>query len=411
MEEAERTAEAILADAERRAQGLLEQAEARAEAKCADRVRSVRRECERLAKLRSDIASGLLEVSKAAERDARRLLNSENHLDAGAEEESADVNGRPAPSIGVEAPEGMLRRAVGRSGYVMFVTGVVCGFGLALLLRLNNAEVVPADLSVEVIEPSQQVSPSNDEPMSVDSPQSQPETPVPANALQGALPSVSERAEQADSANVLGRTRLSSSGQPDGLRVTLSATEECWVSVQVDGDEAWDRLMAPDQTIEIHAETQAVVRIGDAGALSMLINDRPVKPLGADGQVVNLRITPANYQTFLLDAPGPPSPNRTGASAASNASGLRLTLQAKEECWVKVQLDEADGWERLMYPGQTIEVDALEQAVVRIGNAAALSLRINDRPAKPFGAPGQVATLHITQANYQTFLATVPGGR
>ena len=65
--------------------------------------------------------------------------------------------------------------------------------------------------------------------------------------------------------------------------------------------------MPPDETIVLQVEEEAFLRIGDAAAMSILINDQPTKPLGADGQVVDLRITSSNFQTFLVEGPRRPS--------------------------------------------------------------------------------------------------------
>ena len=168
--------------------------------------------------------------------------------------------------------------------------------------------------------------------------------------------------------------------------------------------------MAVDQTIVVTAGEQARIRVGNAAALTMSINDRPVKPLGAPGQVVNLRITPANYQTFLVGDVTPQPIRAAGRPEppADASDALRLTLEAKDQCWVRVELDDDEGWERLMAADQTIVVTAAERARVRVGDAAALSMLINDRVVRSLGAQGQVVDLRITQDNYQTFLERDP---
>jgi hypothetical protein len=49
----------------------------------------------------------------------------------------------------------------------------------------------------------------------------------------------------------------------------------------------------------VRANDEAVLRVGDAAALSVLINNQVARPIGAAGQVVTARITRANYLTFL----------------------------------------------------------------------------------------------------------------
>jgi hypothetical protein len=85
----------------------------------------------------------------------------------------------------------------------------------------------------------------------------------------------------------------------DRLVLTLRTHRACWLSVRVDDGDAVERLLPADETLVLQVEEEAALRIGDAAALSILINDQPTKTLGRDGQVIELRITPSNYQTFL----------------------------------------------------------------------------------------------------------------
>ncbi len=86
------------------------------------------------------------------------------------------------------------------------------------------------------------------------------------------------------------------------LVLTLRTHRACWLSVRVDSGEPVERLLAPDETVVLQVEEEAILRIGDAAALSLLINDQPNGSLGADGQVVELRITQSNFRTFLNGA-------------------------------------------------------------------------------------------------------------
>jgi len=86
----------------------------------------------------------------------------------------------------------------------------------------------------------------------------------------------------------------------DGLVVTLTALRLCWIRTTADGGQPVERLLQPDETISVRAESEAILRIGDAAALSMRINELPARPLGGDGEVVTTRITRSNYSSFLL---------------------------------------------------------------------------------------------------------------
>jgi len=85
----------------------------------------------------------------------------------------------------------------------------------------------------------------------------------------------------------------------DGLVLTLTALRTCWVGTTVDGGQRLERILKPDETVMVHAHEEVVLRVGDAAAISVLINNQPMKPLGASGQVASRRISRANYLTLL----------------------------------------------------------------------------------------------------------------
>jgi hypothetical protein len=80
---------------------------------------------------------------------------------------------------------------------------------------------------------------------------------------------------------------------------TVTARRACWIGTTLDGGQRLERMLAPNETIMLRATSEAVLRVGDASALSVLINNQPTKPLGATGQVVTHRITKANYRNLL----------------------------------------------------------------------------------------------------------------
>ena len=235
-----------------------------------DRLEETRRELDRLAKLRRNVASGLLKVSEAAKRDAERLLSAS--ADAAGSDDAA-----PGP---IEAEP----RRVWSSPllYGSFAVGLLCGFLLASFLRTPQASPVE-EVEVAVADPS----PSETPPSAV-----QPETVVPTPSPVAEVALTAPTAEPPAVSTVGADTS-------EGLVLTLRPHRACWLRVRVDNGEAVERLLSPDENVVLQVEEEAILRIGDAAALSLLINDQPTRSLGADGQVVELRITPSNFRTFL----------------------------------------------------------------------------------------------------------------
>ena len=85
----------------------------------------------------------------------------------------------------------------------------------------------------------------------------------------------------------------------ENLEVVLRPSRECWVAAGADGASLFARTMIGGEERTVRAERNLVLRIGDAGAMVLFINGERTAPLGADGQVVTIRVTPENYRSLL----------------------------------------------------------------------------------------------------------------
>ncbi len=117
----------------------------------------------------------------------------------------------------------------------------------------------------------------------------------PAPELQAAIPAAAVPASSPEPAAAV----TPAPAREDGLVLTLTARRACWIGSTLDGGQRLERLLASNETIMLRATNEAVLRIGDATALSVLINNQPTRPLGTTGQVVTHRITRANYKGLL----------------------------------------------------------------------------------------------------------------
>jgi len=57
------------------------------------------------------------------------------------------------------------------------------------------------------------------------------------------------------------------------------------------GDRKESRLLGQGEEIVREASSDVILRVGDAGALIVTVNDRRLPPLGADGEVVTRRVS------------------------------------------------------------------------------------------------------------------------
>lgn len=87
-----------------------------------------------------------------------------------------------------------------------------------------------------------------------------------------------------------------------GLVLTLSARQSCWVSAQVDGQPALNRILNEGESETLEAQGEIVLSVGNAGGLSVSVNDKPGVPLGRSGEVKrNIVITRKSLPTLVPD--------------------------------------------------------------------------------------------------------------
>jgi hypothetical protein len=86
---------------------------------------------------------------------------------------------------------------------------------------------------------------------------------------------------------------------PETLTLTITAIKPCWIRTVVDGSQPMERTLQPHETVMLHARNEVLLRVGDAAALSLLINNQPAKALGGSGEVITRHITRANYSSLV----------------------------------------------------------------------------------------------------------------
>jgi DivIVA domain-containing protein len=240
-----------------------------------------RRELERLAAIRREVAS-CLETSIGALRTATGLLASVTPPNAQpalppVQALAARVMRERPPIVSRFGALGRIRPtlpswAIDTRKRVLVGVGSVAALLVAGFMYQNEprANEMPAAAPAEARAAAPVAAPAptaNPAPAAPVSPEASPATPVVA--------------------------------REDGLVITLTARRACWIGTTLDGAQRLERTLAANETIMLRATNEAVLRIGDATALSVLINNQPAKPLGTTGQVVTHRITRANYKNLL----------------------------------------------------------------------------------------------------------------
>jgi cytoskeleton protein RodZ len=85
-----------------------------------------------------------------------------------------------------------------------------------------------------------------------------------------------------------------------------------------------------------------------------------------------------------------------GAESGNPKSGkLILQIAALEDTWVKVIVDETASTEYNLKAGDNLQIEAKTGYNLLIGNAAGVTLKLNEKPVSIPGESGQVVTLHL----------------
>jgi len=123
-------------------------------------------------------------------------------------------------------------------------------------------------------------------------------SPAPSSTASAEPPAASEAPAPAD---------IPSPDAP--LSLLVEARRSSWVRTTVDGESDEGRLLAEGETVRLNAKQSVSLRVGDAGAVFVSVNNGPATPLGRDGQVVTRQFVADNVERRASAAPAQPSPS------------------------------------------------------------------------------------------------------
>jgi cytoskeletal protein RodZ len=139
----------------------------------------------------------------------------------------------------------------------------------------------------------------------VDAPAVTAPTPAPAQAIQ-----VASNSGSVLPGSVTTAESATGSVLPQPLQLTLTATEDCWIGLDVGGDRVENRVLKKGESFSIVARQNASLAVGNAGGLLVAIDSGPARPLGNRGEVKrNIPLSPeaiGALSTGLEPVPGKP---------------------------------------------------------------------------------------------------------
>ncbi|MGI5920264.1 MAG: helix-turn-helix domain-containing protein [Syntrophomonadaceae bacterium] len=117
-------------------------------------------------------------------------------------------------------------------------------------------------------------------------------------------------------------------------------------------------------------------------------------------QAENEPISPRPQQTETqspVDKTAPPSQAKVDKPLQA-----AVLIEATQECWLRVAVDEQQQYEGTLLPGQTKSFTGKESVVINAGNAGGINITFNDNKLGPLGSPGEVVEKEFSIENPDT---------
>ena len=92
------------------------------------------------------------------------------------------------------------------------------------------------------------------------------------------------------------QVQLPASNPNAPVRVSVTAEDLVWVSAKSDGKSTFSGTMPANQTRTFDANDTVVLRLGNAGGVTIKLNGQPIGPVGPKGQVRSVQFTSGGFQ-------------------------------------------------------------------------------------------------------------------
>jgi RodZ C-terminal domain len=118
---------------------------------------------------------------------------------------------------------------------------------------------------------------------------------------------------------------------PSALSLLVEARRSSWLRTTVDGESDSGRMLAQGETVRLNAKQSVSLRVGDAGAVFVSVNNGKAAPLGGDGQVVTRQFVVESTERQAAAAAAqtpPPSPANLQTAPAQRPAPLSSPIAA-----------------------------------------------------------------------------------
>ena len=90
------------------------------------------------------------------------------------------------------------------------------------------------------------------------------------------------------------------------VRVELTADEPVWVLVRSDGKYFYSGTLGANESRTFEATNAVLLRLGNAGSVTITLNGKPVGPVGPKGQVRTVQFTSGGFEIVAVPKPSVP---------------------------------------------------------------------------------------------------------
>ena len=167
---------------------------------------------------------------------------------------------------------------------------------------------VPAHESppVAAVQPAPPPAPDRQPP----SPAAQPSTaPAPAPSTEPLAPPGPQGAPAPGPEGAPPSVPVAKESEPNpsaAVRVELTADEPVWVLARSDGKYLFSGTLGAKESRTFEAASTVLLRLGNAGGVTITLNGKPVGPVGPNGQVRTVQFTSGGFE--IVAVPKPPAP-------------------------------------------------------------------------------------------------------
>lgn len=108
-----------------------------------------------------------------------------------------------------------------------------------------------------------------------------------------------------------------------GMKIAVIASQETWVSITANGKTVYTGILEPNSTRVLKGVERAKMVIGNAGGVDVLTDDRTIGPIGPQGQVRVVLLSPEGPKILKTAEERPaPAPGGETSSIESNKVAL-----------------------------------------------------------------------------------------